>query len=728
MPDVQPTNNPVPSDNPADARDNFKRIDEVVNSTENLTSPTRTGVQLVTLHRYNELVQPNIDGAEAAAVSAAASAAAAEAAVSGLDYQGLWPGTGGSANKGDTYQTQVSGTPTGQYFTALQNTTIDPVGDNVNWREVVSNQSIDGLTNYQAATVADMIAGRPVGWQSGDPVISHVIGQVWGLTGKFKVVSISNPMTIDNFDALGDVFASDFGVIFDNTTDIYPGTMAAISALKNIEYNISGGGKYASQQKLIFPFGRGRTSSGIPVKLAFNYEGNGSIVLPMEGSEGNFDGLISDPSTANSPFIGSLDGIDFQGFRKNIALNNDNINSSKIVFKNLTLSLATEFDAEIECQSSIIEFDNVKFRASKKILKQIKCDKLNLNNCWMQPADTTELNYSPVELDDGLLSIENTIGVPNIRPDVSTDEPAWISQLGLSRLTIGDGCRFGGEGGGMTLVNVNSAYTDATYTNIHDCFAAIRQEGSNPTPTDKLISCVRITGHYPRHISICNMETSTNTQLIGFSSSLDPSSLDSVTIGDRRDFLPSIDVQGMPSTVKIMNDSDRESVGRLYDQFNAIQRVPYKSGIDLQYGRMDGITNASTPYFDVEVELLKRSRDRTSTFLVSVNVVSSTASSTYQGRVVLLMSMIGYNNGTDGPVYKLVANKLMDFRGGDTSTIEDQPVNLEFTSGGLSDKSEVLPSYFADGHTFDTVRFLFPTASNVINYDIRGIDDFIPLL
>ncbi len=152
MPDVQPTNNPVPSDNPADARDNFKRIDEVVNSTENLTSPTRTGVQLVTLHRYNELVQPNIDGAResaaeaaASASASAASASAAEAAVSGLDYQGLWPDSGGSANKGDTYQTQVSGTPTGQYFTALQNTTVAPASDDINWRGVIS---VSGLSQY----------------------------------------------------------------------------------------------------------------------------------------------------------------------------------------------------------------------------------------------------------------------------------------------------------------------------------------------------------------------------------------------------------------------------------------------------------------------------------------------------------------------------------------------------------------------------------------------------
>ncbi len=50
MPDVQPTNNPVPSDHPADARDNFKRIDEVVNLQSPQSSPTRTGKRLNTLY------------------------------------------------------------------------------------------------------------------------------------------------------------------------------------------------------------------------------------------------------------------------------------------------------------------------------------------------------------------------------------------------------------------------------------------------------------------------------------------------------------------------------------------------------------------------------------------------------------------------------------------------------------------------------------------------------
>ena len=84
---------------------------------------------------------------DADATRASQSAAAAEAAVSGLDYQGLWPDTGGSANKGETWQTQTGGAPTGQYFTALQNTTADPVSDDVNWREVIGVDSVNSTSS-----------------------------------------------------------------------------------------------------------------------------------------------------------------------------------------------------------------------------------------------------------------------------------------------------------------------------------------------------------------------------------------------------------------------------------------------------------------------------------------------------------------------------------------------------------------------------------------------------
>ncbi|AUR90547.1 coil containing protein [Vibrio phage 1.162.O._10N.261.48.E3] len=70
-------------------------------------------------------------------------------------YRGLWPDTGGSANKGEMWQTQTSSTPTGQYFTALQNTTIDPVSDDVNWMRVVSGSDVKSF-NYNS--IQDAIA------------------------------------------------------------------------------------------------------------------------------------------------------------------------------------------------------------------------------------------------------------------------------------------------------------------------------------------------------------------------------------------------------------------------------------------------------------------------------------------------------------------------------------------------------------------------------------------
>ncbi len=75
------------------------------------------------------------------------------------EYRGLWPDTGGSANKGDTYQTQVSGAPTGQYFAALQNTTVDPVSDDVNWRMVVSRSYVEYENQLQNSNINSNATG-----------------------------------------------------------------------------------------------------------------------------------------------------------------------------------------------------------------------------------------------------------------------------------------------------------------------------------------------------------------------------------------------------------------------------------------------------------------------------------------------------------------------------------------------------------------------------------------
>ncbi|AAW67530.1 putative hemagglutinin protein [Listonella phage phiHSIC] len=109
---------------------------------------------------------------------AESSANAAEAAASSAGYKGLWPDTGGSANKGDTYQTQVGGTPTGEYFTALQNTTVDPVGDNVNWKVNVSVSSL-----IQPRYEADSVELALDSITSSGKVIEAKIGDKWNVKG-----------------------------------------------------------------------------------------------------------------------------------------------------------------------------------------------------------------------------------------------------------------------------------------------------------------------------------------------------------------------------------------------------------------------------------------------------------------------------------------------------------------------------------------------------------------
>ncbi|AUR89966.1 hypothetical protein NVP1135O_37 [Vibrio phage 1.135.O._10N.222.54.B6] len=84
----------------------------------------------------------------------------------------------------------------------------------------VTTSSLGGLTNYQAASVADMIAGKPVGWEQGDPVIVHTVGQVWSINRQWKVKSISNPMTYEDFTSNGEIHADDFSGSLSEALDV----------------------------------------------------------------------------------------------------------------------------------------------------------------------------------------------------------------------------------------------------------------------------------------------------------------------------------------------------------------------------------------------------------------------------------------------------------------------------------------------------------------------------
>lgn len=127
------------AENTATFLDDMSTFDDQSSVTNPNNGQTVASIPKQVKDRTDELFTAAESDINQAVSDAAQSATDAQDAADSIGrYQGLWPDSGGSADKGDTYQTQVSGTPTGQYFTALQNTTVDPIGDDVNWREVVN--------------------------------------------------------------------------------------------------------------------------------------------------------------------------------------------------------------------------------------------------------------------------------------------------------------------------------------------------------------------------------------------------------------------------------------------------------------------------------------------------------------------------------------------------------------------------------------------------------------
>lgn len=172
------------AENTATFLDDMSTFDDQSSVTNPNNGQTVASIPKQVKDRTDELFTSAESDINQAVSDAAQSATDAQDAADSIGrYQGLWPDTGGSADKGDTYQTQASGTPTGQYFTALQNTTVDPVGDDINWRSVVSVGGLSKYTDLVYASVADMISGVPAPASVGDTITTYsyntTITQYW---------------------------------------------------------------------------------------------------------------------------------------------------------------------------------------------------------------------------------------------------------------------------------------------------------------------------------------------------------------------------------------------------------------------------------------------------------------------------------------------------------------------------------------------------------------------
>ncbi|AUR96835.1 pectin lyase fold protein [Vibrio phage 1.233.A._10N.261.51.E6] len=201
---------------------------EVVTSENDRTSPASDGKTKLTLKGFENQVDTLIAEGSQEITDAIESTI-------GKSYIGTW--TQGvttfttmneySDFNGITYKPKSGVTlpytaQTADPTTAPDNANVEPFSD-------VNSANLGGLSNYQAASVADMIAGMALGGHA----IDHAVGQVWGIYGNWRVVSISSPMTQSNFEPIGHIIVRDFGAagdgVADDTSPIVDAVQAAAS-------------------------------------------------------------------------------------------------------------------------------------------------------------------------------------------------------------------------------------------------------------------------------------------------------------------------------------------------------------------------------------------------------------------------------------------------------------------------------------------------------------------
>ncbi len=188
MPDVQPTNNPVPSDHPADARDNFKRLDEVINLQATQTNPTRTGRTLNTIY-----------GIESMYIASPINGGVWSSGVEFTAYNQYM------AFNGVTYKPSFSTTL--PYETQSSDPTSEPDSNFVEPFSEINSTNISDYTDLvykQSAlnsAIDNMIAGIPVIANAGD--ICSTGGTVWECLN-------SPPSSISDFSTKNVIHSDDF--------------------------------------------------------------------------------------------------------------------------------------------------------------------------------------------------------------------------------------------------------------------------------------------------------------------------------------------------------------------------------------------------------------------------------------------------------------------------------------------------------------------------------------
>lgn len=575
---------------------------------------------------------------------------------------------------------------------------------------------LGGLTNYQSSSVADMLQGLTVDKNQ----IALALNQIWSSGGtKWRLKDATGPITLDNFRVFNDICILDF---YDDSLDYTVAIQASINAAKITSVNTPT--SIRSVQSVWIP-GNGEeylVSGDIEIPEAVCIRSGGAILK----------GVGTNKIFSTSVFNGTFEGITFTNFAEALSLDNNNVNSAIVNIKNCFF-VGNGTDLKIKLQSTITNIIECKFRDSVNVLDMISGDMVNMKHCWIQPpAVTGNLDYSPIRVKAGYLHMADVVGVPGVTDVDANNECAWVSVSGEGRLKISDS-RFGGENGGMTLVNADQSRVIPTFIRISDTYSGV--SSAIGVAQDDLVAAIRFkpsgdTGvlpSYPNDIHIKSVSTvgPNGAALLGYSRHVtDPSQMTYTAQTDssipRR--VPLITFSGMTKRTKIVKPSIYNLVSHVLGDNNYNDAIPLEDGQLRYYGRTDGTVASSSggAYVEFNARLNRRYREPEPLLF---RCVCNTSDATRAQYGVVLGYIHAYTQSTGPEVVKIdfepIINKVGV--GGTSSTF-----SVEFTDSVEVDKSTMLESTYRNHDPIFNLRLTIDLAELIQSYSVQGVDSSIP--
>lgn len=265
--------------------------------------------------------------------------------------------------------------------------------------------------------------------------------------------------------------------------------------------NPSGGSFQGTMPELYFPAGKYLISKTVNLQSYQSIRGEDAIVLQSDPDLKifNFDKC----------YRITIDKMQFVGGSVQIAFSNANIDMTRLTIRDCCFQAWTQtaitaegtgpdlhMSASLNIQASV-------FDGGTMLLT--RCDSTSVEHCRHQFRGPTVVNGTPSIVNKwagGVLRLTDFTATPAMVSDPMTGEMIrgkWIDNWGS---VIADGCRFGGEGGGVPVITHNGGPNlvnpwmgkSIVITNSQVCC------GQNPWPESSLITlsglpqCIRVTG------------------------------------------------------------------------------------------------------------------------------------------------------------------------------------------------------------------------------------------